>query len=136
MQVKRNSGLGRVYDLDSLYARLNRLYFDNRLSLQIRWSRVQPKRATSAVQLGLYCSKTKIITISKRLDNPRVPLFFLEHVIFHEMLHAVFPAERHKMHTERFRKFERMHPDFERAREWEKNSLKILFAPQQTSLWA
>lgn len=125
---------GRVYDLQSLYTRLNRLYFDGQLTLTVVWSNRSVGKARSGVLLGTYLEKEKTIRISRRLDNPRVPLYFLEHVLFHEMLHAVFPREPHRMHTEKFKKFERLHPDYERARAWEKESLHILFESAQMGL--
>lgn len=126
---------GKVYDLQSLYDRLNRLYFGEKLSLSIRWSLRAPMKAKSSVELGSYCKETQTITISRRLDNLRVPLYFVENVIFHEMLHHVFPRDPHRMHTARFNKFEKMHPDHLRAKEWEKNSLHILFEAAQKQLW-
>lgn len=124
---------GKTYDIQSLFDRLNRLYFDNKLTITVKWSNRAPVRAKSSVLLGSFSPKNKSITLSRRLDHPRIPLFFVEHVLFHEMLHSVFPTEKHKMHTEKFRQYERMHPDYERAREWEKNSIKILFEKAQSS---
>ncbi|MBN8555924.1 MAG: SprT-like domain-containing protein [Deltaproteobacteria bacterium] len=126
--------VGKTYDLQSLYERLNRLYFDNSLVTHLRWSARSAPRARRRVILGSYRKESNTITLSRRLDSPRVPLYFVEHVLFHEMLHAVFPSEKHKMHTEKFKKFERMHPDYDRAREWEKNSIQILFEKAQISL--
>jgi len=130
---QKHPAMGRVYDLQSLLDRLNRLYFDSSLPIKIEWSRRTPQKATSSVELGSYNSKEAKITISRRLDNPRVPLYFLENVIFHEMLHHVFPRDQHRMHTAQFNKYERMHPDFERAKAWEKSNLKILFESAQSS---
>ncbi len=84
--------------------------------------------------LGAYYAEHQVIRMSKRLDNPRVPLYFVEHILFHEMLHAVFPRDDHRMHTPKFKAFERLHPDYERAREWEKSSIQILFEKAQTEL--
>lgn len=133
--MKKRSSLGRVYDLQSLFDRLNRIYFDSQLEIEVAWSNRSPSKAKSNVLLGSYCHQSKRIRISKRLDNPRVPLFFLEHVLFHEMLHGVFPAEAHRMHTPKFKQFEKMHPDYERARDWEKKNLKILFEAAQSDLF-
>jgi hypothetical protein len=129
-----SQAIGRCYDLQSLFIRLNKLYFDSSLELEVRWSQREVPRATRKVILGRYMPADKLIILSRRLDNPRVPLYFVEHVLFHEMLHAVFPRDDHRMHTESFRKFERMHPDYERALEWEKSSIKVLFEKSQTSL--
>lgn len=125
--------VGKTYDLQSLFERLNRLYFDSQLNLTVKWSNRTPAKATTKVLLGYYSPQKRTITISRRLDRPEVPLYFVEHVLFHEMLHAVFPNERHRMHTDKFRHHEKMHPDYERAREWEKNSIQILFQKSQTS---
>jgi predicted metal-dependent hydrolase len=125
---------GRVYDLPSLFDRLNRLYFDSQLKLQVRWSARALPKAKRSVLLGSYQDESKTITLSRRLDNPRVPLYFVEYVLFHEMLHAVFPRDDHRMHTEKFRTFERMHPDYERAVKWEKESFSILFEKSQGEL--
>lgn len=99
------------------------------------WSRRSPQKAKTGIELGRYEKEKRRIVLSRRLDNMRVPLFFVEHVLFHEMLHAVFPREKHKMHTEKFKTFERMHPDYERAVAWEKSSLHILFDAPQTHLF-
>ena len=134
MSLNRKRGIGQAYDLQSLYFRLDRLYFDGSLNVNIQWSTRNLPKARTSVQLGSYENKTKTITISKRLDNPNVPLFFVEHVLFHEMLHAVFPSEKHRMHTAKFKQFERLHPDFERAQAWEKKNMKILFQKAQNYL--
>ncbi len=125
---------GKTYDLASLYERLNRLYFDSQLKLNIQWSNRASKSARRRVILGTYCAKKKLITLSRRLDSPRVPLYFVEHVLFHEMLHAIFPAEKHRMHTPKFKAYEKLHPDYEAAREWEKSSIDILFSSPQIKL--
>lgn len=128
---------GRVYDLPSLYARLNRLYFENRIECDVVWagSRTTTK-ARRRVVLGSYCQERKRITLSRRLDRPDVPLFFVEYVLFHEMLHALFPREPHRMHTEKFLKFEKMFADYDRAIRWEKENLKILMSASQPSLFS
>lgn len=126
--------VGRTYDLESLFDRLNRIYFDSKLNVIVRWSPRSTPKARRRVVLGTFEQKMNTITLSRRLDNPRVPLFFLEHVLFHEMLHAIFPRDDHRMHTDQFKKFERMHPDYALAREWEKSSIKILFEKAQGEL--
>lgn len=132
----KDQSLGRAYDLQSIFNRLNRIYFDSSLELTIKWSARLPRKAKTSIELGSYHHESKTITISKRLDRPEVPLYFLEYVVFHEMLHHVFPREKHRMHTEKFKRYERMYPDYERAVEWEKKSLRILFDGAQKNLWS
>ena len=129
-----SQAIGRCYDLQSLFQRLNKLYFDESLQLEVRWSQREVPKASRKVILGRFMPEEKLIVLSRRLDNPRVPLYFVEHVLFHEMLHAVFPRDDHRMHTESFKKFERMHPDYERAVQWERDSIRILFEKSQAAL--
>jgi hypothetical protein len=134
MSSKRD--LGSVYDLQSLFDRLNRIYFDGRLKSKVEWARRQAPKAKRSVVLGEYFKEKDLIRMSRRLDNPRVPLFFVEHILFHEMLHAVFPRDPHRMHTPKFRHYEKMQPDYERAKEWEKKNIKILFEASQLGLFS
>lgn len=137
MKARSKHSLGTTYDLQSLFDRLNRLYFDGSLEkIEVSWSLRQPQKAKRSVELGRYEKEKNRIVMSRRLDNPRVPLYFVEHVLFHEMLHAVFPRDDHRMHTDKFNRFEKMHPDYERARQWEKDNLKILFDQSQSNLFS
>lgn len=125
---------GTTYDLQSLYDRLNRLYFDGTLQITVQWSQRRVQNAQRRIILGSYQEKKKLITLSRRLDSPLVPLYFVEHILFHEMLHAVFPREKHRMHTEKFKNYERLHPDYERAIKWEKESIGLLMKAPQIGL--
>jgi len=69
-----------------------------------------------------------MIRIHPLLDAPFVPTWFLEYVIYHEMLHAVVPEEidefgRRKVHTREFYKRERQFHCYSRARRWEDENL-------------
>ena len=62
------------------------------------------------------------------LDAPFVPTWFLEYVIYHEMLHAVVPEEqdekgRRRIHTEEFNRREQRFHCYQRARRWEDENL-------------
>lgn len=58
------------------------------------------------------------------LDHPEVPEFFVRFIIFHEMLHAELKVQdkrgRRCIHSREFRRREHAHPDFERAKKWER----------------
>jgi hypothetical protein len=61
------------------------------------------------------------------LDQQFVPLWFLQYVLYHEMLHSVVPDEvsrgRRRVHTEEFNRRERQFPRYRRARHWEEENL-------------
>ena len=114
---------GENYDLEEIFARLNLIYFQNKIDKPIlTWS----ARKTFHI-LGHYDSTHETIVISKSLDNKKVPQFVVEFVVFHEMLHIFHPTVerngRRYNHTPQFRMDEKKFIDFEKAESWiEKNA--------------
>jgi hypothetical protein len=77
------SSIGRVYNLDKLFARLNRRYFNNELPKPVlSWSARRTKRI-----LGHHDYVHDTIVLSRSLDNSSVPEMLVEFVLYHEMLH-------------------------------------------------
>lgn len=108
---------GRCYDLEEIFARLNRRFFRSELPRQrLGWSL---KRSRTV--LGHYDSAHGAITISRWLDSPSVPQYLVDYLVFHEMLHMQFPVERqdHRrvVHSAEFRAAEKKFPNFEKARQ-------------------
>ena len=109
---------GRVYDLDRMFTRINRLYFESEIDRpSLTWSQ---RRARSI--LGHHDAAHDTITISKTLDSAEVPEWFVEYILFHEMLHIKHPARvingRRYYHTPAFRSEERSYPRYEQAQQW------------------
>jgi hypothetical protein len=112
---------GRTFDLEAIFARLNRRYFQGRIVVAgLGWS----ARASRMV-LGRYDPGHGAITINRRLDSARVPSFVLDYLVFHEMLHAEFPVEpnghRRAIHSRKFCDAEKQFPDYRRALRWLKS---------------
>lgn len=113
-----SSSQGEVYDLEKIFARLNRKFFDGELSKPtITWS----QRRTRSI-LGHHDRVYDSITISKTLDSKDVPEWFVEYILYHEMLHIKHPARlikgRRYYHTSAFRLDERRFPQYEEAQNW------------------
>ena len=113
-----SSANGEVYDLERIFARLNRRYFDSKIERPVlTWSK---RRARSI--LGHHDAAHETITISKILDSREVPEWFVEYILFHEMLHIKHPARivngRRYYHTAAFRNEERSFPRYQHAQEW------------------
>ena len=77
---------------------------------------------------GTIQEEDRLIRIHPRLDAAFVPLWFLEYVVYHEMLHSVVPDEicpggRRKVHTEEFYRREKAFVHYRRARRWEDENL-------------
>jgi len=113
-----SSPQGRVYDLERMFARLNRRYFQGELPTPtLTWSQRRTKRI-----LGHHDRVYETITISKTLDSSEVPEWFTEYIMYHEMLHIKHPARvmngRRYYHTGAFRSDERRFPHYDEAQRW------------------
>jgi len=107
-----------VYDLDKLFQRLNRRYFDGELEKPaLTWS----QRRTRNI-LGRHDAVHDTIVISKTLDDSAVPEYVVEYILYHEMLHIKHPARlikgRRYNHTNAFRADERRFSAYARAQQW------------------
>ena len=121
---------GECFDLAELFARVNEAHFENGISARIGWGRNTSKRRRKSIRLGVYDHKAKEIRIHPALDRPDVPRFFVEFIVFHEMLHQLFPSDRdtgrHVHHPRAFRDRERSFPRYEAAMAWERQHLQEL----------
>jgi hypothetical protein len=139
---------GEVYDLCELRDALNREYFAGKLKVAITWGKAtttcglqvraglkvrrrRPRR--SSLQLGSYSYEDNLIRIHRLLDQPRVPRYVVEAVVYHELLHAAVPPVvrngRRYVHTPEFRRRERLFRQLARAEAWvERNLLDLLRA--------
>jgi hypothetical protein len=121
---------GVVYDLNQLASEVNAQFFSGEVKAYITWSRGNAtRRRLRHITFGTYDAKSRIIRIHPILDRVSVPEFVVKFIIYHEMLHAVMDPEhsadgRRFVHTAAFRKRERQHPDYLRAKQWEKEFLK------------
>ena len=113
-----SSAQGRVYDLERMFTRLNRRYFDSELPQPtLTWS----QRRTRTI-LGHHDGVHDTIVISKTLDSAEVPERIVEFILYHEMLHIKHPARlingRRFYHTKAFRSEEQRFPFYHEAQEW------------------
>src|SRR6476660_16115 len=121
---------GKAYDLDELFARLNRRHFDDQLEKPVlTWSKRRAKRI-----LGHHDSVHDTITISKALDSRDVPEWFVEYILYHEMLHIKHPAKiingRRYYHTSAFRQDERKFPYYEQSQKWLERLARLRRVPR------
>lgn len=122
--------LGKFWDLQAIFDALNARFFGGRMAAQIGWGRLPRKRNRRTIRLGVYDPRSQMIRIHPALDHPDVPAYFIEFIVFHEMLHQAIPASerngRQAFHGADFRRHERAFPDYERAIRWEKAHIRRL----------
>lgn len=130
-----HSAQGKHYDLQSIYDRLNSMYFDSSLELEIRWFGCPHRKVRTTRILGLYDFERCLIKVHRLLDHPRFPPYFISYIVYHEMLHSVLPpvrkrGGRSKIHHGEFKERERCFAEYEMAREFEKQNLNLFFTPR------
>jgi hypothetical protein len=120
---------GRHFDLKDIFNKLNAKYFRKRLKdYTITWGRKRRVRPREYFVFGTIQEEDRLIRIHPALDASFVPTWFLEYVIYHEMLHSVVPDEydgsgRRRVHTEAFCERERQFPLYRKAKRWEDENL-------------
>src|SRR6266446_9053816 len=120
---------GTHFDLRPIFDDLNRRYFRRRLrDYKVMWGRRRKRRPREYFIFGTIQEEDRVIRIHPLLDQPFVPRWFLEYVLYHEMLHSVVPDEkdaagRRRIHTKEFYRREKEFPRYRRARRWEDDNL-------------
>jgi hypothetical protein len=120
---------GRYFDLRAIFDKINARYFRNRLRrYAIVWGQRRRVRPQSYIVFGSIQEEDRVIRIHPLLDRQFVPQWYLEYVVFHEMLHAVVPdrydrAGRRIVHHAGFLERERRFRHYRRSREWEQENL-------------
>ncbi|MEY4575606.1 MAG: hypothetical protein RL701_309 [Pseudomonadota bacterium] len=124
---------GTHHDLDEIYRAVNARYFENSVEAKITWGRdaTQQQRAVRrSIKLGSYTARDRLIRIHPALDADFVPRFFVEYIVYHEMLHYVVPPTvrrgRRDLHGANFTARERQFHDYPAALIWERDNLDRL----------
>ncbi|MBM2839208.1 MAG: hypothetical protein HW415_1833 [Deltaproteobacteria bacterium] len=128
-KVPRRSKLctnGKHYDLLNIYESINKAYFEGLVSATITWGKKSPRYAVRKRTLGSYSSHSNSIRINPVIDNLRVPVFYLEFIVYHEMLHAHIGVKskngRRSIHSKEFRVGEKVFKYYEQVMAWEKRN--------------
>ncbi len=102
----REAGRGVVHDLDERFDVVNREYFGGVMPKPLlTWSRTQ-----TGFRFGTYHIARDKVMVSRTLDSPDVPVFVVDFVTYHELLHKRLGVEDRGtstgIHTPEFRREE------------------------------
>ena len=126
---------GNFYDLEKILKQVVRDHVPERRLKNSRpvigWSR----QATSKL-MGKWIEtpprEQNVILINRLLDDARVPSYYLEFNVYHEILHDLFSISRSRgrwvQHSAEFQKREKAFPLYAQAMEWEATELQNLVA--------
>ena len=126
--------IGSVYNLEAIYQRLNQEYFQSQVDLDITWYGKCQFKNRRQITFGLYSEALKLIKINRILDQDFFPSFFVDYVVFHEMLHSVCPVTmgnkgKREIHSQDFKLNEKKFKFFDEATRWMKQNRESFFIP-------
>jgi len=114
---------GRYHGLQEIYDELNNKYFENRIMADIGWGRKSP-RSSKKQTIGSYSKEANTILINPVLDRRYVPKYYIQFVVYHEMLHCDIgeniSEKRRSIHPKEFKRRERIFEQYDKAVSWEK----------------
>ncbi len=130
-KAKPLSPVGKIYNLQEIFERMQTLVPVE--GVTIGWSDRKGQGSFRSITFGTYDFHRRQIRIHPLLDQREVPLYFLEYIVYHEMLHALYPSKmgirgRCSIHSKEFREKERQFPFFEEAKKWEKSCIPFFKA--------
>ncbi|MBI3592092.1 MAG: M48 family metallopeptidase [Nitrospirae bacterium] len=112
---------GKRYNLLHIFESVNNEYFGGRISAEITWGRCS-RNSLRKKTLGSYSSHTNTIRINPVLDKKTVPRYYIEFIVYHEMLHADIGIKekngRRSVHSREFKMRERLFREYEKAMAW------------------
>src|SRR5262249_19091753 len=117
-----------VYDLQEIFDGINRRYFNGRIEARITWGQRGGKhKRRNSIKMGSYSVEDRLIRIHPSLDRKFIPRYFVEWIVYHEMLHQVHDIPtilgRRIFHTDAFLEQEAEFAHYKRARDWERQHL-------------
>lgn len=109
---------GHVYHLEEIFEDLNSEYFHGLMARPLlTWS---SERARN--RLGHYDPAHNAIVVSSVFDDPRVPRYVVEYILYHEMLHLRHPVKlrgsRRCVHSAEFQAEERLFQKLDAAKDF------------------
>ena len=122
---------GAAHQLQEIFDDLNRRFFKGQVKATITYARVpRAKKVRKSIKLGSYSSESRVIRIHPALDQAWVPDYFIQWIVFHEMLHHLVPVvtrnAKRCVHTPEFTAREKRFPFYDKARRWEERNLEYL----------
>jgi hypothetical protein len=120
---------GRFHDLAEIFDRVNAGHFQGQVQVRaIGWTRGAARRRLA------YCRpESGEIRVSRLLDRPDVPAWFLEYLVYHEALHLLLPPpsrkSRRQWHHRQFRAMEQAFSRYEAAQRFKETLPRLLSKP-------
>jgi predicted SprT family Zn-dependent metalloprotease len=118
--------------LNSIFDKINKEYFNGEMRAKIIWSKNVPLKKRRSIMLGSFDEENNVIKISPCLKKEFVPIYFIESVVYHEMLHSIHAVKRvrgrNQIHGSSFKKDEKKFEHYKKSKKWLKENLAKLLS--------
>jgi predicted metal-dependent hydrolase len=118
------SSRGKVYDLKKILKELGEKYGLPTRGFKITWTNSRLRRGQQSVRLGSFIRDDRLIRVHPALDDPKIPKYFVEYIIYHELVHSQVKPEYHRhrinFHPADYYELEKKFEHYEKAREFER----------------
>ncbi|HNZ87726.1 MAG TPA: hypothetical protein PKK55_04290 [Methanofastidiosum sp.] len=113
---------GNYFNLEEIFNSVNAKFFANDVPKPfLRWSKRRAYRI-----FGRYDRSKNEIVVSKLLDENKTPIYVVEYIMYHEMLHIKhgfsYKKGRRRIHTSAFKKEEEKFPYYKESIEYLKKA--------------
>ena len=130
-QKRFANAIGIKFDLYKEFNKINAKYFNNKLQSYIRWGSPKSKTSYHTIFLDERGNQHHLITISDFYNQKEIPLYALDSVLYHEMLHIALPpiklGKKRAVHHREFKIAEKQFEYYEKWQHWLNNDAqKIL----------
>ena len=113
---------GRCFDLQEILNEIMDKYTGYIEEIHITWRKPSTGRKSVTWASFRDLGKGGLIRVNALLDNPRVPRYVIESLVFHEILHFIVPAQvnnkKWDIHSRKFNEIMAKFPHHEKAERW------------------
>ena len=118
VEESKEAARGQTYDLDTIFQRVNAQYFQGKLERpRLTWNQTLTHR-----KFGHYQPATDTVMISITLDQPEIPIYLVEFIMYHELLHKEMGLKikngRRYAHHKDFLEAEAKFEHYSEAKDW------------------
>jgi len=117
------SSRGKVYDLRNILRELGEKYNVPTRGIRITWSDARIRRGQETIRLGSFIREDRLIRVHPALDDEKVPKYFVEYIVYHELIHSLVKPVSRKgwtdFHPKDYYHWEKKFKDYQKAVKFE-----------------
>ncbi|MCC8115969.1 MAG: hypothetical protein LIP18_02245 [Planctomycetes bacterium] len=130
-QVGVDRQVSSHHDIERYARDLNDIYLGGRSTARVVWGRKGKRRSRRSIRFACYDPERNLVIMNRKLDSAAIPAYFVEYVLFPEMLPEVLgsgarPDGRRDGPGSLLQLMDSTYPDSDQARRFERELCKHL----------